>query len=1827
MPDFTKLINDRIESLRPKLQDTSRRNPLINNVLSAKSASFIRIVDEKPQGIYDGLYSDDGSSMRLIALPSTDIDPPDENTIIFRNAFQSAQATDEAYLAAIEKIDFESDDQAYDKLEDADRVLKDRIRELLEMPPRPTRGDQFSDLKDHARSHGIDPSSSLPLPSVDTGDDRHEDDALQTLMLPKPFQSRMSRILSKARMYQEERGLDVVYIVIGYLKWTLPNADKDDEFKSPLLLIPVLLKKRKSTDGEIYEISRIGEPRFNPSLAHKITHEADLDIADVADFAEAGALDVEAFLNRVADLKPRNMRWQVLREASFGVYPFQGIELYYDLDTKSCDFSEFSIVSELMVGRAGSEAIATTPFCEADVESKIGEKLVPHLVLDADSSQFISLLKVANHENVALEGPPGSGKSQTIVNAIANAIYSGSRVLFVAQKVTALEVVYSRLQALGLENFVLPLMGGYGSSDEFYKALQKRLEMRGGDTSREILGLRQELLHQRDTLSRYIELLTRPAPKTGMSVHQVLGLKIAHSADLEALPASLIGIQVDLEKYIPDFSPKDVEGISARIAYWAQRLFDTNLPRDSVWSDVDDNYVDIEGINDVLVSARQPIAALKAAVDTLPTEQQEMFWEYLNNDFSSIRSEVSQAQKSDYLKQIHALVTAHGDKKIGAVLSRLLELKRDMTRLSIDYSVPLEKLPDLPALEQPLKWLHNFATTYKIELLEPGRVARTIASLKTKASRLDELIKQQHDLDAVMGVRSKPSILLAFKGQGGERLRFQRVQDLVRRQNLESIGSELRQSLTCYRASNQLLVHETLPSPPEIMKLRDTIKNSGLLAFLSSDVKNAKRRAVSWLNDLSERDTKEKIIFELDRLLDQSRTYYSLELSEQFGALNDESAAVMREVLETIERIKGLATDSGVDPEVVLNICCLEGLDDRINSVEVAKVGELSWIEISERKSRLDGALTRAEGHVKELENAEKFLSDAHCKTLSELSFLTAAPAKVRSLVKERDEQVALTNGGISSRDDTKALHSAYTLYREMSEISKTLALSETGSALQTVFADQIGSLELVDSCVRKLIAAKGQVLPSIDVISINKAIELLDAHREDRGGLATLVSRRSIAKEAASLGCGMLVESLVRLATPDRAERLARAAIISHLVEEVERDYGAQLLEFDGTSLNEARDRLKRLDRRIIELSPREVANSALQKANPPEGNSYGRKSEYTDLALLQHELGKTRRTPPRKVLKRAQGALLELFPCWMMVPTAVAQNLPRQSVFDLVIIDEASQMTPENSISALMRAKNALIAGDTNQLPPTNFFKGLSTDDEEDEDVATTEESILELANLQFHPKHRLLWHYRSKHEDLIAFSNHYVYDSELVIFPSPNPTTEGLGISMVWVNGTFQRGVNPAEAQVMVEAIAQFMKDTPDRSLGVAVMNQSQMEQIESLILRESENNQAVADYLDYWSQEREGLEKFFVKNLENVQGDERDVIFVGTVYGRDAQGKFYQRFGPINGPAGKRRLNVLFSRAKEQIVTFSSIPLADFNPNPTNEGATLLRRWLEFSSTKKLGEVAHDHKRAGHTDSPFEDHVIEAIESLGYESVPQVGVSSYFIDIGVKHASYPFGYICGVECDGASYHSSKSARDRDRLREEVLSRLGWDLYRIWSTDWFRDALGCREVMKRYLDSRLEELVSNMPEPLAAPRPIFVEQDIPEHSDSYPGNVDDEQVNSTESPESDPIERPDSLVGQPVPQPRATASDTSLTIDIGTKFSLRYLDGPRAGVMTKFWFQHHTNDPAFNLEGYTVLGPDSPLGAVIEEEAPTEGDILEYELASQTVHVQIIEVEQAM
>lgn len=402
---------------------------------------------------------------------------------------------------------------------------------------------------------------------------------------------------------------------------------------------------------------------------------------------------------------------------------------------------------------------------------------------------------------------------------------------------------------------------------------------------------------------------------------------------------------------------------------------------------------------------------------------------------------------------------------------------------------------------------------------------------------------------------------------------------------------------------------------------------------------------------------------------------------------------------------------------------------------------------------------------------------------------------------------------------------------------------------------------------------------------------------------------------------------------------------------------------------------------------------------------------------------------------------------------------------------MDEASQLKPEEAIGAIARGKQLVVVGDPKQLPPTAFFsrqnQAADGDEAGQQTAAEDAESILDVCMGHFHPVRTLRWHYRSRHESLIAFSNHYFYKGKLFVFLSPYPKGKALGLHYMPVpNGVYESQMNKVEALRVVDAIVDHICTRPEDSLGVVTLNIKQRDLIAELWEERRKSVPQAEDFERHWEAEGMGL---FFKNLENVQGDERDCILISTTFGKPPGANVVrQNFGPISRQGGWRRLNVLFTRARKSIGLITSMQPEDIiADNSTPEGTTALRNYLEYA---RSGILPQEVETGLEPDSDFEVSVIDLIESWGYSVTPQLGVAGFRIDIAVKHPEYRSAYLAAIECDGATYHSGVSVRDRDRIRQEILESLGWKgkIWRIWSTDWFRNPLAEAQKLFSFLES---------------------------------------------------------------------------------------------------------------------------------------------------------------
>ncbi len=514
-----------------------------------------------------------------------------------------------------------------------------------------------------------------------------------------------------------------------------------------------------------------------------------------------------------------------------------------------------------------------------------------------------------------------------------------------------------------------------------------------------------------------------------------------------------------------------------------------------------------------------------------------------------------------------------------------------------------------------------------------------------------------------------------------------------------------------------------------------------------------------------------------------------------------------------------------------------------------------------------------------------------------------------------------------------------------------------------------------------------------------------------------------------------------------------------------------AVLRDFVSSQHEDAISQFVELDEKVAQLS-RHVVLSRLASAVPGR-NAFGQDMEF---GVLSREIEKrARHMPLRRLFSHMPNALTRLTPCVMMSPLSVAQYLPADAKpFDVVIFDEASQIPVWDAIGAIARGNQVIVAGDPKQLPPTSFFDRGNDGGEDASDLEDLD-SILDECLAANIPRKRLVWHYRSRHESLITFSNARYYDGQLVTFPSP--VTKDTALRFVHVpGGIYERGsgrVNKEEARAVVREVVRRLSDpsfaAKESSIGVVTFNAEQQRLIERLLEEERRDKQDLERFFGG----REWHEPVFVKNLESVQGDERDVILFSVAYGPDQAGKVSVQISTLNKDGGTRRLNVAITRARSELVVFATLRPEQIDLSRTKAaGIRDFKHFLEFAERgpRALAEAAAP---MGDTESPFEDAVKKALEERGWVVHPQVGVSSFRVDLGIAHPDAPGRYLAGVECDGATYHRSATARDRDRLRERVLRNLGWSIHRVWSTDWWVEP---DRAIKYLNDCLMQELESD-------------------------------------------------------------------------------------------------------------------------------------------------------
>ncbi|MCY4302604.1 MAG: DUF4011 domain-containing protein [Aestuariivita sp.] len=1459
-PNFVTLLSGKIEELRKRLIDGSRRNPLINVPFRANSRTLLRFVDELPDVLRYRLAV--GQEMLLTSLPALEEPLPDEQTDAFLEALAAARYEDDVYREDMETIDPNSEN-ADDLASRAERELKDRVRVALGLPVRQTK-DKPS-LATHARAHGVRPDYLLPLPEEVHDDGRHEDDSIQTLLLPDNLRRTAKSLAERARSYERETGVNVLQTVFGLLEWQPPGEAKP--FVSPIAQLEAKIIRRQSPSAARFYVIGEGELTRNTSLALKLEIEYGLELPEY----DGG--DIEIYFEDVADCAPSGWKWNVRREAAVGIFPSSKIAMYHDLHTEKTNVVKSPLVAKLLGTTASGIAGYAKNYPPDD--PAIAKK-VPHLVLDADASQFSAMVDVANGASLAIEGPPGSGKSQTIVNIIASALGDGKKVLFVAEKLTALDVVKNRLESVGLGEFILPLQAGRSTSERVYEGLDVRLDAVAAphQTDGVFESRRRHLEQERSKLQSYLDVLSSSFEGSGMTVHEVLGRAIATADARRDLPRHLRRNLV----------LRPMTGDEIEIKLELVKIFEDRLTRlkdtSPIWRDVRKIITSVDDADDLAEIANDVLLAIE--------DFERKFDGSLLSPCLSATTPIE-----EIFKGFTAMQGLAGDQYDPADLEPLLDStsRKDVMQL-VDKLKALQgikgrlvrhlKSPDAEGIDRRLRKAVEFARNEGGGQLAPAVHDQEATQARSILAEAEPLYNE---------IASLPSIIWRDGAQPLTILRDQLM--------------ELFEHPEEARVSGQGL-------PRDMYNFAQALKKRamGLRSRLS--------RVQSNLPGLEESWTSITRLDELIRTADvldgtsvfgriggtykAARNFYEQVLGGSKDVHRNQRATEMRLAASLLEEIKDFTDDWKASK--IFGIL-FDGLATDFEKIRAATLASDTMQKLAEGSSETVAALAtlKKSQFVKLLSDSPNgFLEPLYEQTPSELSDFVKNMSEKAETGKRRATDAAIHQELFLQLGDRDTLDLPYLegLLEDLAHssiLSETIDVSEAWSRLPGLSATTGTSghlveerlaaaetLELLDDGMHalKLLETHGYAatLASLEAITtstqkvVQCAGELAEALEMEPYSDVWAVQERKDAYRLASssptelLECGRLVRAEAELretgldafaqwfrkAWPEMPNRpateLARAAIAKAMADKAVSEHRSVLEGYSGEDLDRIRETIAQLDRELVKLSRDVVRNTLLSSAHPPAGNGIGRKSTFTNMALINNErTKKKRRIGVRELTRRAGRALVELKPCWMMSPLAVAQYLHSGLSFDLLVVDEASQMTPENAIGALRRVKQAVVVGDTKQLPPTMFFNKIMQGEDIDEDFHEDSESILDLANAAFSPIRQLRWHYRSRHSGLIRFSNHWMYDDTLTIFPAADEDNPRLGVSLRKVDGFYQSRTNLIEAEAVVHAVVQHMTHERDLSLGVCTMNTDQKDLILEEFERERDRNSAGAGLYFY------------------------------------------------------------------------------------------------------------------------------------------------------------------------------------------------------------------------------------------------------------------------------------------------------------------------------------------------------------------------------------------
>lgn len=1672
------MIRDAIAKLRLKLVDLTNRNRLLNFRFSDSSRKYVRVIDEVPELLYTRLTSEDGKRGRLyfVALPEptdAEVDPDDTGVM----AATAGPGVDRSPAKLMGRY-------AGAKTGDTEPQPKSRLN-----------------LAQWARENGIDPTYDLSDISGTGAAPQHLDSHIQTLLLPDVLSKKMARIRDDARVAEQELGVSTLYAAFGFLEWYEDRQSDEAKF-APLFLLPVHLDRDlKDQQYQYYiECGEGADAVSNISLRERLKRDFGFVLPELTE--DEGP---EQYLRAVQRAIQPMQRWRVRRFVVIGHFSFARLAMYEDLDPNRWTVSpleEMDLIQDLL---AGSESGVDDSYAEdIDPEAEEVESLVPALIIDADSSQYAAIVDAMRGRSFALKGPPGTGKSQTITNLIAAAIASHKRVLFVAEKLAALEVVSERLTEAGLGPFILELHSTKSQKKKIAQSFEERLSYKrrsaadtGANSFTELKKLQAQLRH-------YATLLNSPVGSSGLTLHDVIWREQRCRAQLSPWEIELSELRLECDTAVkaPSDVAADVDSIRLLVAaVEAVVEVSGDIEHHPLFGfgRISHDVAQQDAVRGNLKELQKTLDALVFLCDQLKQRLRVEVRDSIKGVEQFVRAVESVPRVKEPLTELYNHLRVSEDCRAHlAVIKRIEQASLSASSLMNYIGGFYTGLDSARSYAAACKELKALSGPFGWTELSLESAAGQAAHLQAESRRLRELVGLLNGWSARLGLsgplrtdrlRSLGAAvrLLHETSPGSLKVRHP---SLFREDASEAIRTAMATAQVLKGEEEHIKAHADLTfaeKPRELLSAALTIEQSGPIRRLfSSEYRAAKRLYRGFSRNRWERVAACNELRQWAMALKRRQEFdSSASLREDLGPSYvgirtpfEAMLGVQRFWQAVRARWPLLDEEKGKVQQALLSgpLALLEDVRSAISAEDLSKMRFLEdgdptgIVAVEGLFNARETSLARAQELLQKLAAVEWTRE----VTIEGATTLCSEWAAVAALVNDVGRRPAypllLPNRRLPDRSYLERLRATTAMALEVLEgdlpagAQKLLLSGQVSQAIGTLEQYARPAKEAVQKA-RGLISAleseAGLVLGEwagvalIDGVSPRSlqslATQSANANSERYGEWANVCEPRGFLR---ANGAGTVADALVREDIPgDRAEdcylRLYYRGLIHAAAEKA-----PELRSWNGVRMQNARARLAQLDRAHIKNSAAILIQS-LASREIPKGISRGAKRDLTEQALIENEVGKqTRHVPIRSLLARAFNAAVALKPCFMMSPASVSQFLSAESAsFDLVVIDEASQMRPEDALASLARTKQLVVVGDPMQLPPTTFFDSVEEempDDQDRDDLTVDTESILDLGLSRLRPARDLRWHYRSRHESLIAFSNRQFYNDRLIVFPSPVAKAAHLGIQFIHVaDGYYRASLNLNEAARVVRTVQELVKENPNRSVGVVSINQPQRDLLADEFDRVCAQDPSMEEFRARWSGT---LGEFFINNLENVQGHERDVIVISTVYGRSApDGPVFQRFGPINSKVGHRRLNVLFTRARELVVLISSMQSEDIKVESTSApGVIALKSYLEYARSGRLDGGERTGRSA---DSPFEEEVAYQLTLMGHGIEPQVGVAGYFIDMAVRHPTAQNHYVLGIECDGATYHSARCARDRDRLRQEILESLGWRLHRIWSTDWYR------------------------------------------------------------------------------------------------------------------------------------------------------------------------------